>query len=108
MASGLSGYIISCLQETFTVLWNVAHRQSDTYDTQMNQNRIYCKQRSVHLLVVPVVRIQQPYYEQTWGGYPSGSLTWERWYMDRHKVRTHGYILQYVVRRVSTIHCPGK
>jgi hypothetical protein len=57
MASGLSGYIICCLQETFTVLWNVAHRQSETYDTQMNQNRIYCKQRSVHLLVVRVVRI---------------------------------------------------
>jgi len=57
IASVLSDYIISCLGETFTVLWNVAHRQSETYDTQMNQNRIYCKQRSIHLLVVPVVRI---------------------------------------------------
>lgn len=45
-----SGYI-------YCVLRNVAHRQSEKCDTQMNQNRIYCKHRSVHLVVVSVVRI---------------------------------------------------
>jgi hypothetical protein len=102
MASHLSGYCISCLQETFTLPWNVADRQSETHDTQMKQTRIYCLHRSLHLLLVSLVRIHTAELG-TNSGYCSSRLNCERRFMDT-LVRSG---VGNPVQNVSSIHCPG-